>query len=536
MLNRVSIGMRINWAFKRYILFILIILLVIPLVLSLFIHAVDYQFKLRTVFLLQRFYITFSALVLILLIVAYRKIKDYKPARINIKQVIIFSALSIIFFALAFSTQIDYDQILSGGVGVDNRVNFDSSRWLALRILSDLDVIADKSNILSDDSDKLRREVVLEELPGKAEAEIVWNGYWQDANNNGVLDEGCVVSLEVNNNAFNITTQYAGLKPNAKPSANPDANTNAKGWMSIIIDKNYLMQGKNSLIIFKRCADAIAITSQTTYINRQTSELRQFKWSYPPFDELVLFVKQDNGFLFNIIFKFGFILRALAVVCLFIAIFGLDFLELLFKKAKWEMVFSFVYSIFMYWFATFIRGYWLFLSKLVAYSDYALMKISFLQPVVSFSDPNLPFLGVPGFMLGIADTCSGIESLGYFVLAYSALVLINWNHINFKKALLLFIPGLIGTFLVNILRVYLLFIIGIFISRDFALNAYHTNAGMVLFILYFIMFWSLAMNIIKREDVQKEDLENEKQIKKEFQTEKEITSKQCRNQARTKKQ
>jgi exosortase/archaeosortase family protein len=204
--------------------------------------------------------------------------------------------------------------------------------------------------------------------------------------------------------------------------------------------------------------------------------------------------------LFNILFKLGFIFRVLAVVCLFIAIFGLDFLKFLFKKAKWEIVFAFVYSLFMYWFANFIRGYWLFLSKLVAYSNYALLKISFLQPAVNFSNPSLPFLGVPGFMLGIADTCSGIESLGYFVLAYSALVLINWNQINFKKALLLFVPGLIGTFLVNILRVYLLFIIGIFISRNFALNAYHTNAGMVLFIIYFIVFWPLAMKLMSKKE------------------------------------
>lgn len=486
-------NIKINWAFKRYLLFVSILLLALPLVFSLLIHAPDFPLKLRTVFLLQRFYITFSALVLVLLIVAYNKIKGYKPARMDskrAKQLIFFSALSVVLFALAFSTQLDYDRILSEGVGVDDRVNFDSSRWLAPRILSDLDVIKDKSNILYDDSDRLRREVVLEEIPLGAGAEIVWNGHWQDADGDGALDKDCAVSLEVNNNTYDITSHYIGFGPGAK------------AWMSIIIDKNHLVQGKNSLIISKRCTDAIALTSQTTYINRQTSEFRQSRWSNPPFDEMVLFVKQDNGFLFSILFKLGFILRVLAVICLFIVVFGLEFLKLLLKKARWELVFSFVYSIFMYWFAIFIQGYWLLLSKLVTHAVYGLLKISLLSPTMDFSNPGLPFLGVSGFMLGIADTCSGIESLGYFVLAYSVLVLINWNDIDFKKALLLFIPGLIGTFLVNILRVYLLFIIGMFISQDFALNAYHTNAGMVLFILYFIVFWPLGMKIINRKDAQ----------------------------------
>lgn len=489
--------MRVRWFFKRYILFIIILLIIIPVLLSLFIHAPDYHFKLRTVFLLQRFYVTFSALVLILLIIAYNKIKDYKPAKTDARQIILFSALSLVFFALAFGTQTDYDKILSEGVSVDNRVRFDSSRWLIPRMLSDMDVIEDKSILIDDDSGKLRREIILEKVP--EEAEIIWNGYWEDRDGNGVLSDNCSVLLEVNTYFFNITEPYSNLE------------TNKKGWMQITVDANHLVQGRNTLVISKECSDAVAVTSQTTYIKGATSKFRNDKWDYLSFDELVLYVRQDNSAVFKTLFKLGFVFRVFAVTCLFIAVFGIGFLRFLFRRARLELVFSFVYALFMYWFATIIRGYWLFFSKLVTYTTYALLRVSFLNPIMDFSNPTLPFLGVKGFTLGIADTCSGIESLGYFVLAYSILIIINWNSIDFKKALLLFIPGLVGTFLVNILRVYFLFLIGISISKSFALNAYHTNAGMVLFIIYFIIFWPLAMKFIKKKEAGEKEAKKKKQ-------------------------
>jgi exosortase/archaeosortase family protein len=53
----------------------------------------------------------------------------------------------------------------------------------------------------------------------------------------------------------------------------------------------------------------------------------------------------------------------------------------------------------------------------------------------------------------------------------------------------MFIPSSIGLFLVNILRVYLLIVIGASISPDLALTLFHTYAGIILFIIYFLLFW-----------------------------------------------
>jgi exosortase/archaeosortase family protein len=478
--------MKIKWFFKRYALFIIILLLLIPLLLSLAIPAPYYYDKLRTVFLLQRFYIIFSTLVLILLIIAYPKIEKYKPRKWGDKKTLVSGALTILFFILAFSTQLDYDKILSEGISAGGYVNLDSSRWLAPRILTDADPVADLNRIIFQDSEKLRREVFIKNLNNIPQTSIIiMNSFWNDANGDGVLSD-CKVWLEVNSNKIDISDSYE------------KAASNEKIWIRVTVPKTYLREGLNELVLSKECPDAIAITTQTTYTPRQSAEFKEEVWTYPSYNEFVMTIKQKNSFLFTLLFKLGFIFRVLASICLFITVFSYDFMAFLFKKAKLELGFAFIYSIFMYWFAVFIRGYWHLLSKVVAYATYVLLKISFLKPTIDLSSSINPIVGPQGFALGIADTCSGIESIGYFILAYSALVIINWKRIDIKKALLLFIPGLFGTILVNILRIYLLFIIAVKISPDFAINTYHTNAGLVLFIIYFLLFWLLSQKFIKK--------------------------------------
>ncbi|MBU1849696.1 MAG: exosortase/archaeosortase family protein, partial [Nanoarchaeota archaeon] len=73
----------------------------------------------------------------------------------------------------------------------------------------------------------------------------------------------------------------------------------------------------------------------------------------------------------------------------------------------------------------------------------------------------------------------------------------HWNRIKIWKALLLYIPGVVGIFMLNVLRVYILIILGAKWSSDFALNAFHTNASMVFSIIYFLLFLSLALKFME---------------------------------------
>ncbi len=52
----------------------------------------------------------------------------------------------------------------------------------------------------------------------------------------------------------------------------------------------------------------------------------------------------------------------------------------------------------------------------------------------------------------------------------------------------MFFPALLGVFLLNVVRIYLLFLVAINVSRDIAIGMFHTNAGYVLFCAYFFGF------------------------------------------------
>jgi exosortase/archaeosortase family protein len=116
-----------------------------------------------------------------------------------------------------------------------------------------------------------------------------------------------------------------------------------------------------------------------------------------------------------------------------------------------------------------------------------LLSLSFSN--VSHIKPNL--LAVNGFAVEIEKACSGLDSLFLFTALYVMVGFLDRSRINVLKFLYAYIPAALGMYVVNILRVYILMLIGILISPKLAISLFHTYAGTVLFILYFGAFWNL---------------------------------------------
>ena len=109
-------------------------------------------------------------------------------------------------------------------------------------------------------------------------------------------------------------------------------------------------------------------------------------------------------------------------------------------------------------------------------------------------------LGVNEFIVKIGKPCSGIDSMLLFTSLYALIIALDHKVLNKKTALLLFPIGLIGIFAFNIIRVYLLMLIGIHVSEDFAIGLFHQNVGWILFIIYFAIFYSLVRKKIYKND------------------------------------
>lgn len=107
------------------------------------------------------------------------------------------------------------------------------------------------------------------------------------------------------------------------------------------------------------------------------------------------------------------------------------------------------------------------------------------------SDAYLFLCAVPGhqFSFRIGTTCSGMNTLiGFVVVALPILYLQRGSLVG--KAFWLF-TGLIASFIINALRLVLLFVVARFWSVDLALNLFHPVLGLILFAATFAVMVEL---------------------------------------------
>ena len=260
-----------------------------------------------------------------------------------------------------------------------------------------------------------------------------------------------------------------------------------------------MKQGQNYIDFYAEGnSNEIAFFTQTVYYKGDTFISNDKKnWKVNAWNDAIIYIKQKNDFFYRILFKLGFVFRLLGIIFLFISCFGLDFVKLILVKFKKEIFFSTIFAYIVYWLGFNVRNYWHYLSGIVARSVYFVLKLFFKGTSINISNTGLPFVGVNDFILGIAEPCSGIDSIAFFITVFFILTIVYWKDINFKKHILLFIPGLLGAYLVNIFRVFLIFLVGIFISDDFAVNTFHTNVSMIMFTLYFLLYWMIIIKIQK---------------------------------------
>ncbi len=181
---------------------------------------------------------------------------------------------------------------------------------------------------------------------------------------------------------------------------------------------------------------------------------------------------------------------------LIMLVFGFKFIKDFFKEYKKGLSLVLIGVIIVYNLIRQFQNLWPYLSGFVGKSTVYLLGF-FGDASLRFSN-NLPVVMFNNFGAGIAKTCSGIDSIFLFTALYLGVLAWDYKILNKKKMLIMFIPGVVGAFMLNILRIFVLFIIGAYWSRDFALNAFHTNASAILFLIYFGVFWWLLYKWMKK--------------------------------------
>lgn len=179
---------------------------------------------------------------------------------------------------------------------------------------------------------------------------------------------------------------------------------------------------------------------------------------------------------------------------IFLGIFGYKFFISLITQFHKKIALTGVTSLLSILILVKINSSWQFLSNL------ALIIIKYLLGLSSIISIIIPptTLVIDGFIINIGQTCSGIESIFLFSILYILISAFEWEKFNKRKIILLYIPSIIGLFILNIFRIYLLIINSLFISPDFSLQTLHTYLGLIFFVLYFSLFWRFSYKWMKK--------------------------------------
>lgn len=181
-------------------------------------------------------------------------------------------------------------------------------------------------------------------------------------------------------------------------------------------------------------------------------------------------------------------------VFLILGIYGINFIKEFIIKFKKELFYFSIFGIITYSLMKAVWGLWPYFSLSVLKINYFILEFFGLNVVIIGTD----IINLNGFVVQIAEPCSGIYSIFLFSALYLFIVFLDWKKMNKLKATLLFIPAVLGAFAVNVLRVFLLTIIGAYVSKELALGLYHSYSGMIFFLIYFGLFWGLGYNWMKK--------------------------------------
>ena len=173
-------------------------------------------------------------------------------------------------------------------------------------------------------------------------------------------------------------------------------------------------------------------------------------------------------------------------------------IQLIWDRYKREIISSIVLGAAFYVFLQVVYMLWQPLAFTVLVSVNFMLGLSGLEAVV-LPPHTLMF---DKFGITVAEFCSGVESIALFTGLYAVVGLLDWKRLNRRRYFSIFPVALAVLFLFNIVRVYGLIMAGYYINAEIAFSLFHTYAGMVFFILYSAIFWSVCYKyMVKKPDV-----------------------------------
>lgn len=104
------------------------------------------------------------------------------------------------------------------------------------------------------------------------------------------------------------------------------------------------------------------------------------------------------------------------------------------------------------------------------------------EPVLSLRD-GTPLLSAPGFAILIGAPCAGYQGLLASASLMAGLIILDWPTLRHGRALILGLVTVVGVFVLNSVRIALLFHIGVSYSSVMAIDGFHSYFGTLSLLL-----------------------------------------------------
>jgi exosortase/archaeosortase family protein len=191
----------------------------------------------------------------------------------------------------------------------------------------------------------------------------------------------------------------------------------------------------------------------------------------------------------------------LSVVFAALACFGITSIHKIVKTYCKEVVLSLLLAAAFTAFLAGVYALWLPLATTVLHVVQLLLDPIGIRAQVVPPD----ILLLDKFGIAVSKYCSGVDSIALFTGLYVVVALVDWKLMNHRRLIALFLPALVLLFVCNILRVFVLITAGYYINPHIAFSLFHTYAGMIFFIIYSVIFWTLGYRWMLAKDEAKTD-------------------------------
>lgn len=188
----------------------------------------------------------------------------------------------------------------------------------------------------------------------------------------------------------------------------------------------------------------------------------------------------------NLILAHGGLLVAVAAAAL--CCVGWHNVKTLIVAYRRDIITAFVVAALFLGFLHVVYMLWQPLATVAMYGVNLLLQLSGLTTAAI--PPNTLLLDK--FGITVAESCSGVESIALFTGLYVIVGLLDWPHLRRRRYFAVFPAALLLLILFNLVRVYALIIAGYYINPEIAFMLFHTYAGLVSFIIYSAIFWTVS--------------------------------------------